>query len=58
MLKYIINYFFPKQPFEIQKPRKYITFDEYDGLSDRAKILLHSKYDVYLIPEIIFEEQD
>lgn len=58
MLKYIINYLFPKQPFEIQKPRKYITFDEYDELSDRAKILLHSKYDVYLIPEVIFEEQD
>lgn len=58
MLKYILNYLFPKQPFEIQKPRKYITFDEYDELSDRAKILLHSKYDVYLIPEVIFEEQD
>jgi hypothetical protein len=58
MLKYIINYLFPKQPFEIQKPRKYITFDEYDELSDRAKILLHSKYDVYLIPELYIEEED
>lgn len=58
MLKYIINYFKPKQPFEKEKPKKYIGFDEYDNLSDRQKVLLHSKYDVYLIPLYIQEEYE
>lgn len=58
MLKYIVDFFFPKKQFEFQKPRKYITFDEYDNLSDRAKILLHDRYDVYLIPELYIEEED
>ncbi len=58
MLKSIINYLFPKQPFEIQKPRKYVSFDEYDLLNDRQKLLLHSNYDVYLIPELIIETDD
>lgn len=51
MLKYILDFFFPKQPFETQKPSRYITFDEYHILTDRQKLLLHSKYDVYLIPD-------
>lgn len=58
MLKYIVDFFFSKKPFEFQKPPKYITFDEYDGLSDRAKILLHDRYEVHLIPELYIEDGD
>lgn len=55
MIKYILKYLFPKKPFEETKPKKYIGFDEYDDLSDRQKVLLHSKYDVYLLPLYIQE---
>lgn len=58
MLKYIVDFFFPKKPFEFQKPLKYITFDEYENLSDRQKILLHDRYEVHLIPELYIEEED
>lgn len=62
MLKYILNYFFPKPPFEIQKPIKYVTTQEYDMLSDRQKVLLHAKYNIYEVPhidiEVCIEEED
>lgn len=56
--KYIFKYLFPKKPFEKEKPKKYIGFDEYDEMSDRQKVLLHSKYDVYLLPLYIQDDED
>jgi len=62
MLKYILNYLFPKEPFDIEKPKKYITTKEYDMLSERQKVMLHSKYNVYEVPhidvEVCIEEED
>ena len=58
MLNYIANYLFPKQPFQIRKPKKYMTFDEYENLSQRQKVTLHSRYHIYLVPEIIIETED
>ncbi len=62
MLKYILNYLFPKEPFDIEKPKKYITTKEYDMLSERQKVILHSKYNIYEVPsvdvEVCVEEED
>ena len=62
MLKYILNYLFPKEPFDTQKPKKYVTTQEYDLLTDRQKVLLHAKYNVYEVPhidvEVCVEEED
>lgn len=58
MLNYIINYLFPKQPFQIRKPKKCMTFDEYENLTQRQKVTLHSRYEIHLIPELIIETED
>ena len=47
MLKYILSLFNPPEPFQKQKPKKYVTKDEYASLNPRQKKLLHSKYEVY-----------
>ena len=58
MLKYILNYFYPKQIINIRKQKKYMTFDEYENLSQRQKVTLHSRYEIHLIPELIIETED
>ena len=62
MLKYILNYLFPKEHFDTNKTKIYITTKEYDMLSDRQKVMLHSKYNVYEVPhidvEVCVEEED
>lgn len=53
-----MNYLFPKQLFQIRKPKKYMTFDEYEKLSQRQKVTLHSRYHIHLVPELIIETDD
>ena len=58
MLNYIVNYLFPKQGIHTRKPKKYMTFDEYEKLSQRQKVILHSRYNIHLVPELIIETDD
>lgn len=58
MLRHILDYLFPTQPFQIRKPKKYMTFDEYEKLSQRQKVTLHSRYHIHLVPELIIETND
>ena len=58
MLKHILDYLFPKQPFPIRKQKKFMTFDEYENLSQRQKVTLHSRFHIHLVPEIIIESED
>lgn len=47
MLSKLISIFKNPEPFQIPKPIRYISKNDYDSLTPRQKKMLHSRYDLY-----------